>query len=81
MKSLPFSVSTDGSNDQNLQKMDPLTAKCFDEDEHKLVTHFRTCVLVNQLKLRVCFSLSMGLWKSMKSHGRIVLHLVSSALQ
>ena len=36
MKSSPFSLSTDGNNDQSLEKINPLTAKLFDED--KLVT-------------------------------------------
>ena len=54
MKSSPFSLSTGGSNDQNLKKINPLTAKLFDEDEHKVVTHFldmflTSCVLVNQI--------------------------------
>ena len=40
MKSSPFSLFTDSSNDRNLEKMSPLTAKLFDEDEHKYVTQF-----------------------------------------
>ena len=35
-----FSVSTDGSNDQNLEKMNPVTVRLFDISQHKVVTNF-----------------------------------------
>ena len=47
MKSSPFSLFTDSSNDRNLEKMSPLTAKLFDEDEHKYVTQFLDMCLGN----------------------------------
>ena len=35
-----FSISTDGSNDQNLEKMNPVTVRLFDVNQHKVVTNF-----------------------------------------
>ena len=35
-----FSISTDGSNDQNLEKMNPVTVRLFDINQHKVVTNF-----------------------------------------
>ena len=40
MKSSVFSLSTDGSNDQNLEKMYPVTVRIFDINHHKAVTKF-----------------------------------------
>ena len=40
MKSAVYSLATDGSNDQNLEKMNPLTVRYFDEPQHKVVTQF-----------------------------------------
>ena len=40
MKTFVFSLSTDGSNDQNLEKMNPLTVRIFDINQHKVVTKF-----------------------------------------
>ena len=40
MKSTVYSLATDGSNDQNLEKMNPLTVRYFDEPQHKVVTQF-----------------------------------------
>ena len=33
------SVSTDGSNDQNLEKINPVTVRLFDIKQHKVVTN------------------------------------------
>ena len=35
-----FSISTDGSNDQNLEKMNPVTVRLFDINQYKVVTNF-----------------------------------------
>ena len=35
-----FSISTDGSNDQGLSKMNPVTVRLFDINQHKVVTQF-----------------------------------------
>ena len=40
MKVNVFSLSTDGSNDQNLEKMNPVTVLIFDTNHHKVVTKF-----------------------------------------
>ena len=40
MKSAVYSLATDGSSDQNLEKMNPLTMQYFDESQHKVVTQF-----------------------------------------
>ena len=41
MCELLFSISTDGSNDQNLEKMNPVTVRLFDiNQQHKVVTDF-----------------------------------------
>ena len=40
MNSSVFSLSTDDSNDQNLDKMNPLTVCMFDINQHKVVTKF-----------------------------------------
>ena len=40
MKVSVFSLSTDGSNNQNLEKMNPVTVRIFDINQHKVVTKF-----------------------------------------
>ena len=40
MKSSVFSLSTDGSNDQNLEKMNPVALCIFGINQHKVVTKF-----------------------------------------
>ena len=35
-----FSISTDGNNDQGLCKMNPITVRLFDINQHKVVTQF-----------------------------------------
>ena len=40
MKSAVYSLAIDGSNDQNLEKMNPLTVRYFDEPQHKVVAQF-----------------------------------------
>ena len=40
MKVSVFSVSTDGSNDQYLEKMNPVTVQIYDANQHKVVTKF-----------------------------------------
>ena len=40
LKTSVFSLSTDGSNDQNLEKMNPLTVRIFNINQHKVVTKF-----------------------------------------
>ena len=39
MKSKPFSVSTDGSNDTGIQKMNPVCVRMFDEIQGKVLPH------------------------------------------
>ena len=51
MKSSHFSLSTDSSNDQNLEKR----AKVFDEDEHKVVTHFMDMYLSKSARAESIF--------------------------
>ena len=41
MKVSVFSLSTDGSNDQNLKTVNPVTVSIFDINQHKVVTKFR----------------------------------------
>ena len=40
MKVSAFSLSADGSNNQNLEKMNPVTALIYDVNQHKVVTKF-----------------------------------------
>ena len=40
MKTSCYSIATDGSNDQCLQKMNPVTVRLFDINQHKVVTKF-----------------------------------------
>ena len=40
MRSHPFSVCTDGSNDTGLEKMNPLSIRIFDEAHQMVVTRF-----------------------------------------
>lgn len=40
MKTSCFSIATDGSNDQGLEKMNPVTVRIFDINQHKVVTKF-----------------------------------------
>ena len=40
MKVSVFSLSTDGSNDQNLEKMNTVTVRIYDVNRHKVVTKF-----------------------------------------
>ena len=40
MKTSCYSIATDGSNDQVLQKMNPATVRLFDINQHKVVTKF-----------------------------------------
>ena len=40
MKTHPFSLSTDGSNDTGLEKMNPISIRVFDEEESKVITKF-----------------------------------------
>ena len=37
MKTSYFSIATDGSNDQGLEKMNPVTVRIFDMNQHKVV--------------------------------------------
>ena len=40
MKESVFSLSADGSNDQNMEKMNPVTVRIYDVNQHKVVTKF-----------------------------------------
>ena len=40
MKKSCYSIATDGSNDQGLQKMNPVMVQLFDINQHKVVTKF-----------------------------------------
>ena len=40
MRESCYSICTDGSNDQNLEKMNPVTVRLFDINQHKVVTKF-----------------------------------------
>ena len=40
MKSSPFSIAVDGSNDNGLSKMNPLTVRIFDLERSRIVTRF-----------------------------------------
>ncbi len=40
MQNSCFSIATDGSNDQGLKKMNPVTVRLFDINHHKVVTKF-----------------------------------------
>lgn len=40
MKSRPFSLSTDGSNDTGLEKMNPISVRVYDVERSKVVTKF-----------------------------------------
>lgn len=39
MKSGPFSIAVDGSNDNGLEKLNPLTVRLIDSESGKVVTH------------------------------------------
>ena len=40
MKSSPFSLAIDGSNDNDLQKMNPMTVRIFDSSRGRICTRF-----------------------------------------
>ena len=40
MKSNPYSIAIDGSNDSGVEKMNPITVKMFDANQGKIVTRF-----------------------------------------
>lgn len=40
MKVHPFSISIDGSNDNGLKKMNPITIRIYDVNENRIVTRF-----------------------------------------
>ena len=40
MKTTCFNIATDGSNYQKLKKMNPVTLRIFDRNQHKVVTKF-----------------------------------------
>ena len=40
MKNVCFSTATDGSNDQGLEKINPVAVRIFDINQHKVVTKF-----------------------------------------
>ena len=40
MKSQPFTICIDGSNDTGLEKMNPMTIRYFNDDHGAVVTHF-----------------------------------------
>ena len=40
MKTTCYSIAADGSNDQGLQKMNLVTVRLFDTNQHKVVTKF-----------------------------------------
>lgn len=40
MKTLPFTLATDGSNNSDLTKMNPVTVKLFDVNCNKVVSNF-----------------------------------------
>ena len=40
MRSGPFSIAIDGSNDTGIEKMNPITVRYFDEDEGRVQTRF-----------------------------------------
>lgn len=40
MKSQPFSIAVDGSNDNGLEKMNPMTVRLYDANHGKIVTRF-----------------------------------------
>ena len=69
MKLAHFSLSTDSSNYQYLEKMKPLMIKLFDENEHKVVTHFLDMCLSKSATAESIFPSVNEIWKSMKSHG------------
>jgi len=45
MKSQPFALAIDGSNDSGLQKMNPLTVRIFDNESGVVCTKFLDIVL------------------------------------
>ena len=40
MKTGPFSISVDGSNDSGMEKMNPMTVRLYCKTEGKVVTRF-----------------------------------------
>ena len=73
-----FSVSTDGSNDQNLEKMNPVTVCIFDINQHKVVTKFLDmCLSKSSTSAGIFGSIdsAMTVWLNMKFFGVIALHL------
>ena len=40
MRSHPFSLSTDGSNDSGIENMNPMSIRVFDEERSKVITKF-----------------------------------------
>ena len=50
-----YSLATDGSNDQNLEKMTPLTVRYFHEPQHKVVTQFLDMCLSRSSTAEVIF--------------------------
>ena len=69
MKVSIFSLSTDGSNDQSLEKMNPVTVRIFDINHHKVVTK------ILDMCLGKSFTSASIFCYIMKFLGVIALHL------
>ena len=80
MKSEPFSIAVDGSNDSSLEKMNPLTVRLFDVNRGMVVTHFLDMCLTTGQESGTAESIFSIKWtrrcKSVKFHGLIVWVLV-----
>ena len=55
MKSQPFSIAVDGSNDSGLEKMNPMTVRLYDVTHGKIVTRFLDMCLTKGYNCISCY--------------------------
>ena len=72
MKISCYSIATDGSNDQCLQKMNPVTVRSFDINQHKVVTKFYDmCPSTSSTAVGIFTAFNTAMMKN-NIHGTIV---------
>ena len=71
MKISCYNTATDGSNDQGLQKMNPVTVRSFDINQHKVVTKFYMCPSTSSTAVGIFTAINTAMMKN-NIHGTIV---------
>ena len=73
MRNSCFSIATDGSNDQGLTKMNPVTVRLFDINQHKVVTKFYDmCVSSSSTAVGIFNAINNSMEKNMVSWDKCV---------